>query len=123
MDELIDFSWSRRQASFDDLKTLVTSPDKMNSYIGDANLDGEFSSADLVKVFQAGLFESGADATWEQGDFNGDSKFTSSDFVVAFQDGGFELGPRVAAPVPEPNGILLISFGVLALIRSLRRQP
>ena len=86
-----------------------------NSWIGDANLDEEFNSADFVAVFQYGKFETGEQASWEQGDWNGDQQFSSSDFVAAFQDGGFELGRRpVAATVPEPSSMALI-FGGIAM--------
>ncbi len=54
---------------------------------GDANLDGRFDSDDLVRVFQAGNYESGlADsARWSTGDWNCDGRFTSSDLVLSFQ--------------------------------------
>ena len=67
-----------------------------NTYIGDANLDGEFNSADFVQVFVAGLYETQQAATWEQGDWDGNRLFDSSDFVAAFVGGGYELGPRAA---------------------------
>ncbi len=67
------------------------------TYAGDANLDGEFDSSDMVAVFQAGLYENSiaADASWATGDWDGDGDFGTSDMVVAFQGGGFEAGPRV----------------------------
>lgn len=73
------------------------------TWMGDTNLDGEFNSADLVQVFQAGLYEQDVDATWAEGDWSSDHRFGSADLVLAFQDGGFELGPKPAvAAVPEP---------------------
>ena len=65
------------------------------TYHGDANLDGEFGTADLTKVFQAGLYErDDQPAGWAQGDWNGDGRFNTADLVVSFQDGGYERGPR-----------------------------
>ncbi|MCA9172453.1 MAG: hypothetical protein KDB23_32535, partial [Planctomycetales bacterium] len=77
--------------------------DLKNTYFGDADLNGEFNSGDLVSVFQTGKYETGTDATWAEGDWNGDVTFSSSDLVLAFQDGGYEQGPRAAvSAVPEP---------------------
>jgi hypothetical protein len=91
------------------------------SWFGDADLNGEFNSADFVAVFQAGKFESGAAATWGEGDWDGDGIFGSGDFVAAFQDGGFEQGPRSAvAAVPEPSGAILLLTGLLAVARRRR---
>ena len=106
------------QTDFDDrlfwLKSL------RGTWVGDSNLDGEFSSTDFVQVFQAGLFENPeAPATWGEGDWNGDGLFNSGDFVAAFQDGGFENGPLPAA-VPEPSSIILMLLGSLALLRRNR---
>lgn len=109
-----------------DLSEFVTSSTKLNSWIGDANLDGEFNSSDFVQVFTSGKFETGAVASWTEGDWNGDGRFDSSDFVAAFTDGGFELGPRVpqARSVPEPSGIfsVLILFFALAVRIRVNRQ-
>lgn len=87
--------------------------DLKNTWIGDSNLDGEFNSSDFVQVFGAGEYEDAAtlNSTWATGDWNGDGEFNSSDFVAAFGDGGFELGPRVAATVPEPSGLILCLLG------------
>ena len=65
---------------------------------GDANGDGEFNSSDLVDTFQAGKYERGIDATWQEGDWNRDGRFDSSDLVAAFQanangQGIYETGP------------------------------
>lgn len=58
---------------------------------GDTNLDGEFDSADLVRMFASGLYEGDKDedATWAQGDWNCDGDVTTADLVLAMQ-GGFE---------------------------------
>ncbi|MCA9198780.1 MAG: pentapeptide repeat-containing protein [Planctomycetales bacterium] len=89
-----------------------------NTYFGDANLDGQFNTSDLVSVFQAGEYEDGVanNSLWEEGDWNGDLEFDSSDFVIAFQGQGFEQGPRNSVrSVPEPTlrfaWLLLIMWG------------
>ncbi len=54
---------------------------------GDANLDGLFNSADLIQVFQAGLYDQPlvGQATWTTGDWNCDAQFTSTDLILALQ--------------------------------------
>ncbi|MCP4194150.1 MAG: PEP-CTERM sorting domain-containing protein [Planctomycetaceae bacterium] len=86
------------------------------TWFGDANLDGEFNSSDLVRVFQAGTYELEQPATWDQGDWNGDLRFNSGDLVAAFQDGGYEVGPKAAVVVPEPATISMILIGLVALM-------
>lgn len=85
-----------------------------NTFFGDANLDGEFASSDLVLVFGAGQYEDGVpiNSTWATGDWNGDREFTSSDLVRAFQAGGYEEGPRASvSSVPEPSSLLVFFVG------------
>ena len=92
------------------------------TWIGDANVDGEFNSSDFVSVFSAGLFETNEPAKWSSGDWNGDGVFNSSDFVAAFGDGGFELGPRPQTnAVPEPSSIALV-LPIVFAIGFLRRR-
>jgi hypothetical protein len=88
------------------------------TYFGDSSLDGEFNTADLVQVFQAGLYEDTIDgnAGWASGDWNGDADFNSRDLVLAFQSGGYEIGPRPAA-VPEPSASLLLLIGIAMAVR------
>ncbi len=95
-----------------------------NTYFGDSNFDGEFSSADFVTVFGSAKYETGQDATWAEGDWNGDKKFNSADFVAAFSGGGYEKGPRDGglAVVPEPTSLLLAIFGILSLSLTRRQQ-
>ena len=97
-----------------DLAAFVEGSDKLNSYIGDSNLDGEFNSSDFVTVFAAGKYESGQEASWAEGDWSGDGVFDSSDFVAAFSSGGYEQGPRVAA-VPEPSSLALTMLSLLGI--------
>ena len=86
--------------------------DLSNSWIGDANLDGEFNSGDLVVVLSSGTYEADIDSVWSTGDFNGDGRTNSGDLVAALSDGGYEAGPRAAvASVPEPGSLLLSSPG------------
>lgn len=97
--------------SLDDLTFWVD--DKMRTYVGDANLDGEFNSADLVNVFQSAEYEDGIDqnSTWATGDWNANGEFDSADFVAAFQNGGFEQGPRPVNRVPESsNGLTMVTL-------------
>jgi hypothetical protein len=94
-----------------------------NTYFGDANLDGEFNSLDLVTVFQAAEYEDAADgnSTWRTGDWNGDGDFSSRDLVLAFQSGGYETGPRAAThSVPEPKNVVACLFvGVFMIVRGM----
>lgn len=95
------------------IETLV------NSYFGDANLDLEFNSGDLVATFSVGEYEDGVanNSGWADGDWDGNGEFDSGDFVKAFSAGGYEQGPRAAtAAVPEPasGSLLLIAMALLA---------
>jgi hypothetical protein len=60
--------------------------------IGDSNMDGHFSTADLVLVFGVGEYEDAIarNSTWADGDWNFDGDFTSADFTVAFAEGRYE---------------------------------
>lgn len=93
------------------------------TWFGDANLDGEFSSADLVNVFQAGEYEDSVpvNSTWSEGDWNADGDFTSGDLVRAFQDGGYEQGPRAAvSAVPEPSAAWLAALAATLTVSRTR---
>lgn len=92
--------------------------DLKQTWLGDSNLDGEFSSADLVAIFSAGKFELSEAAVWTEGDWNGDLRFSTSDLVTAFSDGGYENGPRAAvSSVPEPGSLTLFMVGMLVFVR------
>ena len=91
--------------NLDDLNSWIK--DIRKTWFGDANLDGEFNSGDLVTVFKAGKYESGLHASWSEGDWNADQRFGSGDLVAAFKDGGYERGPvTTVATVPEPKSLL-----------------
>ena len=90
--------------------------DLFRSWIGDANLDGEFSSADLVTVLASGTYEADVDSAWTTGDFNGDGRTNSGDLVAALADGGYELGPVAVVAVPEPGCLTLMAIGWLACL-------
>jgi hypothetical protein len=97
--------------------------DLANSWIGDANLDGEFNSADLVNVLASGTYEADVPSVWSTGDFNGDGRTNSSDLVAALSDGGYELGPRAAvAAVPEPSSCALLICGLLGWLGARKRR-
>ena len=107
-----------------DLSGVVDNQDKsfmvegiLQTWFGDANLDGEFNSGDLVAVFSDGHYEDRVplNSGWAQGDWNGDGEFDSGDLVSAFSNGGFEKGPRPAA-VPEPEAFAILALGGLAIV-------
>ena len=93
------------------------------TWIGDANLDGEFNSGDLVDVLTEGKYEIAVDASWEAGDWTGDRRFTSADLVSALADGGYEVGPRAAvAAVPEPGTMTLLSWAAAMIAVAASRS-
>jgi probable HAF family extracellular repeat protein len=89
------------------------------TWVGDANLDGQFDSSDFVQIFEVGKYEMQQAANWSEGDWSGDGVFDSADFVIAFQDGGYEQGPRaVVAAVPEPASWTWWVSGLLLGVRT-----
>lgn len=106
-----------------DLEKLVI--EELNTSFGDANLDGEFNSGDLVQVFAKGLYEDGIEdnSDWTSGDWNGDLDFDSSDLVKAFQGGSYEQGRRdVRTAVPEPANRLPLVTGLMIVALSVRTR-
>jgi hypothetical protein len=92
----------------------------LNTWIGDANLDGEFNTNDLVVVLSACQYEDAVqgNSTWVTGDWNGDKEFNTSDLVVSLADGGYEFGPRAATlAVPEPSGAVVLWLGIVGVCR------
>lgn len=57
--------------------------------IGDSNVDGYFDEADLTHVMQAGKYETGQSASFQDGDWNGDGVFDTRDFVDALRSGTY----------------------------------
>jgi hypothetical protein len=104
--------------NFDDIDHWVH--DIAGTHFGDANCDKAFSTGDLVKLFQAGKYETGQPAVWSEGDFNGNGTFGTEDLVVAFIDGGFDPNAAVS-PVPEPGSVILLLIGSIMLVRSRRK--
>lgn len=68
----------------------------LGSTAGDADLDSNFDSADLVLVFQSGQYEDLLDdnSSWGTGDWNCDGDFDSSDLVAAFQSGRYAIAAK-----------------------------
>ena len=85
-----------------DLRDLVAMvKDVLDTDFGDANLDGQFDSDDIVHVFIIGKYRDGipGNAGWAEGDWNGDGDFDEADFVAAFTDGGYVSNGQAAAPI------------------------
>ena len=116
-------AFQSQKASAADIEAYVTGAELVNSYIGDANLDGEFGSRDLVAIFDDGKYETAEAANWSEGDWNGDGRFGTADLVFALGGGGYELGPRVAvAAVPEPANLAGALLAALSIV-CRRRRP
>ncbi len=114
-----DVNWSGA-VDLNDLHYWVKSSKK--TWFGDADLNGEFNSGDMVQVFAAGKYETGEYAGWAEGDWNADGVFNSSDMVTAFVDGGYEQVLRTGAvAVPEPTSAILL-LGSLIFIAPRRRR-
>lgn len=79
----------------------------LSTYYGDANLDGEYNSADLAYVFGFGFGEyddgDNDNSTWEEGDRDGDGDFDSSDFVLAQTYNSYENGPNPNSATPTSS--------------------
>jgi hypothetical protein len=65
---------------------------KLLSEVGDANLDGRFTSLDLVYVFGNGEYQDGIEdnSGFSEGDFDGDGDFTAIDLDFASYWGSYE---------------------------------
>jgi hypothetical protein len=110
-------------ALINEADVVVWVADLFNSWIGDANLDGEFNSGDLVAVLASGTYEADVDSVWSTGDFNADGRTNSSDLVAALAGGGYEQGPKAAvSAVPEPSAVVLLSIGLVLFARSRGRK-
>ena len=96
--------------------------DLMQTYHGDANLDGEFDSSDLTLVFQATKYETDESASWSEGDWNGDGFANASDMILAFTQAAYEQGPRPVQSVPEPSSAVSVTVAI-ATLRAFKRKP
>ena len=81
-----------------ELRSLMTAV----PLIGDANSDGAFDQDDLTQVYQAGKYETGDEANWQEGDWNGGGVFDATDLVAAFQDSGNGNGATEKSGVTLP---------------------
>ena len=91
--------------------------DLANTWFGDADLNGEFVSSDIVVVFVAGKYDTGQEAGWAEGDWDGDGVFSSGDLITALVDVGYEKGQLTdGVDMPEPGGWLLLILGVGLLL-------
>ncbi len=110
----------------DDLLMLVE--ELMGSQIGDVNLDGAFTSKDIVRAFQRGEYQDAiADgSSWVSGDWNCDGDFDESDLLFAFQRGQYEkdprfLGPPIGPPAAVAAAVAAFTHDQSPLAESLRR--
>jgi lysophospholipase L1-like esterase len=109
----------------DDLRQLIEV--ELQTWFGDANLDGHFDSRDLVGVFQNGEYQDDLtnNSQWAEGDWDGDGDFAEPDLTLALTDGAYEQGfRRVPIVVPEPSAgsLVLLSLACLAVDRRRRRR-
>ena len=94
---------------------------------GDANLDGQFTTDDMLELFQNGEYEDGVvcNSGWAEGDFDRDCEFTTGDLILALQTWGtYSDSPApasAASAVPEPAlGASLLGASLLVLRRRRR---
>ena len=109
---------------------LVTNADRefwveqiAHTYFGDADLNGQFNSTDIIVVLQSGEYEDSVarNSGWATGDWDGDQEFATGDIILAFQSAGYEQGPRAAlSAVPEPNSLFLVLIASLIGTRFVR---
>jgi len=93
--------------------------------LGDADLDGAVTTADVNAILTSGLLNTGiSGAIWQQGDFDYDGLLTTADINALLTTGRLNTGSYLpAAPptsslsaVPEPGtaGLTAAALGVLA---------
>ena len=79
----------------------------MPTLVGDANLDGVVTNADL-NIVQQNLNHIGM--TWSQGDFNYDGMVNYADLA------GLYANLNQTPPVPEPSTLVLLGIGAISLL-------
>ncbi|HEY1683270.1 MAG TPA: hypothetical protein VGG19_00785, partial [Tepidisphaeraceae bacterium] len=92
-------------SSFDGQTVLPTDVLVKYTWLGDANLDGVVTSADLTAISATGT-------TWATGDFNYDSKVNADDYAL-FMLGAAYGNMNISNALPEPT-ISLLAAGYLA---------
>jgi len=86
--------------------------------LGDADLDGAVTTADVNAILTSGLLNTGTPgALWQQGDFDYDGLVTTADINALLTTGRLNSGnylPALAAPaaVPEPATYLMLLTGI-----------
>ena len=105
-----------------DRDILIT--DRLGSLPGDSNLNGQFTTSDLVVAFQGGKYENpeAGIASWTNGDWNGDQLFNSSDLVAAFMTGAFDANAASPSAVPEPNEVASLAIALASFVALRRRR-
>jgi len=110
--------------------------------LGDADLDGAVTTADVNAILTSGLLNTGiAGATWQQGDFDYDGLLTTADINALLTTGRLNTGSYLpnqtaalqgpgasGSAVPEPSALWLAAAAGLAVLaargaRRARRRP
>jgi hypothetical protein len=113
-----DYLDQNDDGSLDQIDRTIWVKDHKGTWFGDADLNGQFDTADLVAVFQIGEYEDLVphNSSWSEGDWDGNGDFEMSDFIFALQDGGYERGSLLARAVPEPSHMAIVITGIGGLL-------
>jgi hypothetical protein len=101
--------------------------------LGDADLDGAVTTADVNAILTSGLLNTGIPgAVWQQGDFDYDGLVTTADINALLTTGRLNSGSYLpatpvgimssVASVPEPSSLILLGIGAVASLAGLRRS-
>ena len=96
--------------------------------LGDINLDGKFDSTDLIRLLSGNEWGPGYEwsreaeppysfVTYFNGDINNDGYFDSLDIIALFKAGTYVGAENANVIVPEPTGIMLAVFALVAMLR------
>ncbi len=89
--------------------------DIKNTFIGDANLDGQVNAEDLNAL--ALSWRSTTATSWSQGDFNADGSVNASDLNELALHWRSGVAAAASAPaVPEPSSLMLLLLGGVYLV-------